>query len=139
MTPSQRDLLRQTFESMVPLPRRFGLAFYDRLFELDPALRQLFRGDAERQATMLVNALTLAVLRLIDEGRASKAVQELGARHRAYGVLDGHYETFGEALLWAFEQRLGDRFTPELRAAWSEAWSEIAAAMRAAPPSLAEA
>lgn len=138
MTPSQRVLLRQTFESMVPLPRRFGLAFYDRLFELDPTLRELFRGDAERQATMLVNALTLAVLRLLDEGRASRAVLELGGRHRNYGVLDEHYETFGEALLWALENHLGDRFTPELRAAWSEAWSEIAAAMRTATPPVVE-
>jgi hypothetical protein len=77
-----------------------------------------------------VNALTLAVLRLLDEGRASKAVHDLGARHRAYGVLDEHYASFGEALLWTFEQRLGDGFTPELRGAWSEAWSEIALAMQ---------
>lgn len=132
MTPTQRVLLRQTFESMVPLPRRFGLQFYDRLFELDPSLRALFRGDPERQATMLLNALTLAVLRLLDDGRASKAVHDLGARHRDYGVLDGHYATFGEALLWTFEQRLGDGFSPELRGAWSEAWSEIALAMQQA-------
>jgi len=132
MTPRQRVLLRQTFESMVPVPRRFGLLFYERLFHLDPGLRSLFRGDPDRQATMLVNALTLAVLRLLDEGRASQAVRELGARHRDYGVGAGDYDTFGEALLWTFEQRLGDAFTDELRGAWSEAWSEIAGAMRAA-------
>lgn len=132
MTPHQRVLLRQTFESMVPLPRRFGLQFYERLFELDPELRPLFQGDGDRQATMLINALTLAVLRLLDDGRASATVRQLGERHRDYGVLDGHYDTFGAALLWTFEQRLGDRFTPELRDAWSEAWSEIAGAMRQA-------
>jgi hemoglobin-like flavoprotein len=136
MTPSQRVLLRQTFERMVPLPRRFGLQFYERLFHLDPGLRAIFRGDPDRQATMLVNALTLAVLRLVDEGRASQTTRDLGARHRDYGVEDGDYDTFGEALIWTFEQRLGDGFTPELRSAWQEAWSEIAAAMRSAGASV---
>lgn len=132
MRPMQRLLLRQTFEGMVPLPKRFGLQFYDRLFELDPRLKSLFTGDPERQATMLVNALTLAVLRLLDDDRASRAVHDLGLRHRDYGVSDADYDTFGEALVWVFEQRLGDQFTPELREAWGEAWSAIATAMRGA-------
>lgn len=132
MTPSQRLLLRQTFERLVPLPRRFGLRFYGRLFELDPGLQPMFHGNAERQATMLVNSLTLAVLNLVDDGRASQAVRELGVRHRDYGVRDDQYDTFGAALEWTLAERLGDGFTPELRAAWQEAWSEIAASMKAA-------
>jgi hemoglobin-like flavoprotein len=132
MTPSQRRLLRQTFESMVPLPRQFGLLFYQRLFETAPQLRPLFHGNAERQATMLVNSLTLAVLNIVDEERASNAIRDLGARHREYGVRDDQYDSFGAALEWTFSQRLGDGFTPELRAAWNEAWHEIARTMKAA-------
>jgi hemoglobin-like flavoprotein len=132
MTGEQKVLLRQSFEKLVPLPKRFGLLFYQRLFELDPELRRLFRGDLDRQASMLAEALALGVLQLIDEEKISGHIRQLGARHHRYGVLDGHYDTFGQALLWTFEQRLGAEFTPTVRDAWLEAWEQLAEAMRAA-------
>jgi len=132
MTSEQRILLRETFENLMPLPKRFGVAFYARLFALDPGLRHLFRGDVDRQASMLAEALTLAVMQLIDQGKVSDEIRELGRRHRAYGVADDHYATFGAALLSTFEESLGAAFTPPTREAWSEAWDQLAAAMRAA-------
>jgi hemoglobin-like flavoprotein len=132
MTREQRILLRQTFENLIPLPRKFGVLFYQRLFELDPSLRDLFRGEMDQQASMLVQALALSVLKLIDEGRVSGTVTELGARHEGYGVLAAHYGTFGAALVWTLEQRLGDGFTPAIREAWEEAYRELAVAMQRA-------
>jgi len=137
MTREQRILLRQTFENLVPLPRNFGRLFYQRLFELDPSLRELFHGDLDRQASMLVQALALSVLNLIDEGRVSGTVVDLGSRHYRYGVATRHYATFGEALVWTLEQRLGDGFTPELREAWQEAYRELATAMQHRPSATA--
>lgn len=135
---AQRELLQEAFENLVPLPRQFGELFYRRLFELDPELRSMFSDDLGRQASMLVNALTVAVMSFLEQRRGARAVQELGARHGAYGVLDHHYDTFGEALLWTFEQRFGERFTPALRAAWNHAWTEISTVMqeaaRSGPP-----
>lgn len=129
---AQRRLLLEAFEELVPLPQRFGELFYRRLFELDPSLRSMFGDDLGRQASMLVNALTVAVMSFLDERRGARAVRELGARHAAYGVLDRHYETFGQALLWSFEQRFADRFTPPLRSAWNQAWREISQIMQEA-------
>jgi len=132
MTPEQRILLRHSFEKLVPMPKQFGRAFYERLFELDPSLRALFKGDLDRQASMLANALTLAVVQLTEDGRIPPTIRELGRRHGDYGVADASYDTFGEALAWTFEQRLGEEFTPKLRAAWNEAYRALAAAMRQA-------
>ena len=132
MTGEQKVLLRQSFEKLVPLPRRFGLLFYQRLFELDPQMKLLFHGDLDRQASMLAEALALGVLQLIDEDKVSGHIRQLGARHLRYGVLDRHYDVFGQALLWTFEQRLGADFTPTVRDAWLEAWDQLAEAMRAA-------
>jgi len=134
MTPEQQNLLRFGLESLMPLPKSFGMEFYERLFALDPALKDLFRGDAERQASMLAEALTTAVVHLIDEGKISDSVRRLGVRHRGYGLLDRDWETFGKALLETFEHRLRGEFTPEVRAAWSEAWDQVAATMQTAKP-----
>ena len=83
---------------------------------------------------MLAEALTLAVLHLINEGMVSHEIRRLGSRHKSYGVVDAHYATFGAALVAVLEERLGTAFTPQIRAAWIEAWTELSAAMQAAEP-----
>jgi hemoglobin-like flavoprotein len=55
----------------------------------------------------------------------------LGERHAGYGVQPHHYTLVKEVLLWACEQALGDAFTPDVRAAWSCAYGELAHAMQA--------
>lgn len=132
MTGEQKLLLRQMFEKLIPLPRKFGRLFYERLFELDPGIQRMFRGDIDQQASMLAEALALGVLQLIDEEKISGHIRTLGARHHGYGVADGHYDTFGAALTWALEQRLGESFTPAHRKAWLEAWELLAEGMRVA-------
>lgn len=104
--------------------------FYGRLFELDPALKSLFGRSLENQATMFVTALNMVVLELVEQGFVPPSVRELGARHEAYGVTEPSYETFREALLWTLGQLLGERFTPEVREAWSAAYETLAAAMK---------
>lgn len=83
---------------------------------------------------MLAEALTLAVLQLINEGLVSREIRRLGSRHKGYGVVAAHYVTFGAALVAVLEERYGAAFTPKIRAAWNEAWTELAAAMQAAEP-----
>ncbi len=136
MTLEQRLMLRQTFESVIPLSNRFGRSFYEKLFELDPGLRSLFKGDVDRQASMLAEALTLAVLHLVNKRVVSHEVRRLGARHRGFGVVEAHYASFGAALVATLEESRGEAFTPEVRAAWTEAWAQLSAAMQAAEPSL---
>jgi hemoglobin-like flavoprotein len=132
MNARQRDLVKSTFERIRPIPKSAGLAFYGRLFELDPALRPLFGADLENQASMFVTALNLAVLGLVEQGFVPPSVHELGVRHERYGVQETSYATVGEALLWTLGGLLGERFTPDVREAWSEAYETLAAAMKEA-------
>jgi hemoglobin-like flavoprotein len=130
MNAHQRELVKTTFEWLRPIPKGAGLTFYGRLFELDPALRPLFRGSLDNQSAMFVTALNVAVLGLVEQGFVPASVRQLGARHASYGVEESSYATFGEALLWTLGRLLGERFTPEVREAWSEAYETLAAAMR---------
>jgi hemoglobin-like flavoprotein len=130
MNVHQRELVRSTFERLRPIPHSAGLKFYGRLFALEPALRPLFGGSLENQATMFVTALNMVVLELVEQGFVPPSVRELGARHEAYGVEDRFYDTFREALLWTLGELLGERFTPEVREAWSGAYESLAAAMK---------
>lgn len=60
------------------------------------------------------------------------AVQELGRRHVAYGVTAAHYQPVGEALIWTLEKGLGDKFTPDVKAAWLATYTTLEGVMTAA-------
>ena len=72
----------------------------------------------------------VAVDGLDDLDALTPAVQDLGVRHRRYGVQSYHYDTVGEALVWTLDQGLGDAFTPDVRAAWAETYGLLASVMK---------
>jgi hemoglobin-like flavoprotein len=107
-----------------------GTIFYARLFELDPSLRKLFTGDMKRQSMMLMSMIASAVRGLSDPNALLPVLTALGRRHGGYGVVDAHYTTVAEALLWTLEQGLGKDFTTETREAWISAYSLMSSVMQ---------
>lgn len=133
MTPNQVDLIRASWASVEPIQDVAATLFYDRLFELDPALRRLFRNaDMAQQKKILMQTLTVVVKSLDRLDQLVPAIEALGRRHAGYGVRAEHYETVGAALLWTLGQGLGEGFTPDVERAWTQAYSTLASVMIAA-------
>lgn len=127
MTPNQISLVQKSFD-IVPAEIAADL-FYARLFELDPSLRPLFKGDMKAQGRKLMDMIAVAVRGLNDLDTIVPAVQDLGVRHTGYGVTANHYETVGSALLWTLEKGLGEQFTDEVREAWTDAYILLSSTM----------
>ena len=53
------------------------------------------------------------------------AASALAKRHVEYHVNPDHYELVGAALLWTLERGLGEKWTPELVAAGSAAYTVL--------------
>lgn len=132
MTPESKQLVKDSWAHVEPISEVAAALFYGRLFELDPSLRHLFRGDMAEQGRKLMQTLTVVVRGLDKLNDLLPAVELLGRRHGTYGVRDAHYETVQQALLWTLERGLGDGFTPAVRDAWTEAYALVAAAMKRA-------
>ena len=132
MNREQIALVQTSFEHVLPIADVAAALFCERLFELDPALRLLFKGDLYEQGRKLMSMLAMTAKGLGRMDDLIPAVQKLGERHRGYGVTGDHYATVGAALLWTLSQGLGERFTPEVQAAWSSAYTLLASTMRAA-------
>lgn len=130
MNAEQIALVRKTFEKVEPIAQETGDLFYNRLFEIDPGIRPLFKGDIKKQALMLMTVIGLAVRGLDRPESIADSIRSLGARHYSYGVTPPDYNTFGAALIWALEQSMGDDFTPEVKAAWVEAFAVLSQAMK---------
>ncbi len=141
MNPAEIALVKNSFRQIVPIADQAAALFYARLFELDPSLRRLFRGDMTEQGRKLMAMIAAAVAALEKLDSLVPAVRALGARHGGYGVTEDHYATVGAALLWTLEKGLGPEFTPEVRAAWVSVYSLLANTMieaqRAAAPAAA--
>jgi hemoglobin-like flavoprotein len=130
MTPEQTLLVQESFALVAPIADTAASLFYGRLFELDPALRPLFPGDLREQRRKLMQMIAVAVRELDAPERLLPAVRTLGRRHVGYGVRPEHYATVGAALLWTLKQGLGAAFTPEVEAAWAEAYGLLATTMQ---------
>jgi len=103
--------------------------FYTNLFEADPTLKSMFKGDMEAQGKKLMLMIGAAVGKLGELDSLVPILQNLAKRHVSYGVKDAHYDTVGAALLKTLEQGLGPKFTPEVRASWTEVYGLMAKVM----------
>ena len=139
MTPEQITLVKSSWAKVVPIAPTAAKLFYGKLFDLDPALRPLFKGDMEEQGRKLMRMVGTAVNGLDRLDEIVPAVKDLGTRHAGYGVTDAHYDTVGAALLWTLGQGLGDAFTPETEAAWTKVYGLLADTMKTAAAETAAA
>src|SRR5262245_50218198 len=129
-TMHQIELVTKTYAVVAPIADDVAALFYRRLFEIDPSLESMFKGDMAAQRRKLMVMLTAAVKGLPRLDRLIPVLQDLGRRHADYGVDDRHYETVGEALLWTLEKGLGPEFTPEVRDAWTTVYGVLASTMK---------
>ena len=132
MNQSQVDLVQRTFRHLMPIGDTVAEVFYRRLFELDPALRPLFRGDMKEQGRKLMQMMAVAVQGLSRLDTIIPAVEDLGRRHAAYGVQGSHYETVGTALLMTLRIGLADAYSQDVHDAWSAAYQTLARTMQRA-------
>lgn len=129
MTPEQVELVKSTWKMVLPIAGTAADLFYGKLFELDPDARKLFGDDMAKQKKALMAMIGNAVASLHRIESIVPVIQQLGVRHTGYGVVEAHYATVGEALLWTLEQGLGDAWTPQVKAAWAETYSILSGTM----------
>jgi len=132
MTPEKIKLVQDSWEKVVPISETAAELFYGKLFELDPSVRAMFKGDMKEQGRKLMAILNTAVNSLTKLETIVPAIQDMGRRHVDYGVKDEHYDTVGEALIWTLGAGLKDDFTDETKDAWVEVYTLVATTMKEA-------
>jgi nitric oxide dioxygenase len=125
LTPATVALVKAT----VPALEAHGLditrRMYERLFQ-NAEIRDLFNqshhGETGSQPKALAQAV-LAYARNIDNlGVLGGAVERIAQKHVALNILPEHYPFVADALLGAIGDVLGAAATPEICAAWGEAY-----------------
>jgi hemoglobin-like flavoprotein len=127
---------------VVPIADTAADLFYKRLFELRPEYRNLFKGDLASQKRKLLRMLAF-IVKSVDftdsDWRSEVPVDQdlmlvvlaLGRRHSdLYRIPNESYGVVAEALLWTLDYGLGDAFTQDVRAAWTQLYTLLAQTMR---------
>ncbi|QDG79232.1 globin family protein [Labrenzia sp. PHM005] len=132
MNKHEIKLVQDSFAKAAPLGEKVAEIFYQELFEIDPALKSMFKNDMKDQGKKLLSALTMIVRNLENTDVIVPAAEKLAVKHLDYGVTARHYTFVGNALLRTLKKGLGNEFTPEVREAWITAYQLLADVMRAA-------
>jgi len=135
VTPDELELIAADGEIVRTDAESFAVEFYDTLFEIAPATRELFPDDRVAQRGKLVNELAF----LVDAATASRGVGDLGAfverardlgrRHVGYGVTGADYAPVGVALVGAL-RGVVDGWDAAHELAWTKLFRLISDVMR---------
>jgi nitric oxide dioxygenase len=129
MTTALSDKTIDLVKATVPALESVGSAVTDRMYELlfkTPEVRDLFNQAHQGAGGSQSKALTAAILayaRNIDNlGALRSRVERITQKHVGLNIQPRHYHFVAEALLQAIKDVLGDAATPEILAAWGEAY-----------------
>lgn len=127
-----RLLVKLCIGEISPHIDSFSQLIYQELFRLDIHLKTVFSGNVvflnRKFINMLATFKNVKHLEAIEE-----SVEKMGERHALqYGAQIKHFPTLKKALLFALKKKLGERFNPELEAAWNEVFDDVADIMQRA-------
>mmetsp|Transcript_11344 Transcript_11344/g.17009 ORF Transcript_11344/g.17009 Transcript_11344/m.17009 type:complete len:153 (+) Transcript_11344:22-480(+) len=120
-----------------------GVLLFRNIFSIAPEAKGLFKFVADiegediyinedliRHAKSVVSAVNKAVEMLGEDlDPLVTMLKALGKKHVKYGVVAAHYDVVGQALLATLGAALGDKFTDEVKAAWTEIYGVISSTM----------
>lgn len=127
------QLVKQTFEMILPIADTIAFLFYERFFTLEPGARPLFPADMAAQRAKFLETMVILVRGLDQPEALVGFVRDLGLHHEEHGVQPIHYAAMNRAIVETLADCLGPRFTPEMRAAWENALVVMAAVMQGQP------
>jgi len=133
MNETEITLVQDSFSKVVPIKDAAAEIFYNDLFETAPEVKPYFsHADMTEQGSKLMATLAVVVNGLRDLEKIVPVAQQLAVKHVDYGVQAEDYDKVGASLLRTLEKGLGDGFTPEVKSAWTTAYTTLAGAMVAA-------
>ena len=130
LTPEQLTVVQSSWAKVVPIADVAADLFYDKLFELDPALRPLFPVEMADQKKLLMKMISRAVEGLTNLEELVPKVEKLGRRHAVYyKVTPPMFATVGAALLDTLAKGLGDSWDEAHKEAWSLVYGVLSSTM----------
>jgi len=140
MNPKEIELATDAWSRIKLKWNEMGVELFRNLFEIDPLLLQLFsyRDEADLYSSAAIKKHYDQVLKVIDQvvvslkipyGDTVAHLQELGRKHKEYGVEKDHYKTMNRALIETADVLLDEYFAIDIKDAVIKLFEEITSTM----------
>jgi nitric oxide dioxygenase len=129
LTPDQIAIIKATAPVVAEHAERITTVFYPIMFERYPEVREVFNQAHQHggsQPRALANAVVAYASNIDNLGALSGAVERIVQKHVSLNITPPQYQIVGECLLEAIGRVLGDAVTPEIAAAWTAAYWQLA-------------
>jgi len=122
LTPEEISLIKSTRGKLLDKQNRFRKSFYEKIFDLDPSAKELFREGFLSIETLpdSFEFMHKHADNLVD---AIPEIKKLGLKHKTYRVKPKHYPVGREALVLTLQKYLGDDYSDELGEAWQKVFT----------------
>ncbi len=133
MNPKTIELVKAT----APVVKEHGKAITERMYDIAfnerPEYRRFFENthmkseeEGKKQASKLAASVYAYASHIDELEKLGSAVESIAKAHVNTRVIAEQYPVIGECLLAAMKDVLGDAATPEIMAAWTEAYNSLA-------------
>ncbi|MBM0106902.1 NO-inducible flavohemoprotein [Steroidobacter sp. S1-65] len=129
LTPAQTAIVKATAPVVAQHSERITTVFYPLMFERYPEVREVFNQAHQHggsQPRALANAVVGYAMNIDNLGALTAVVERIVQKHVSLNITPPQYRIVGECLMEAIGRVLGDAITPEVAAAWSAAYWQLA-------------
>ncbi|XVE75470.1 hypothetical protein DITRI_Ditri12bG0096200 [Diplodiscus trichospermus] len=143
----QEALVKESWEVLKQNIPQLSLRFFTLILEIAPAAKNMFSflNDSEEiphnnpklkaHAVKVFKMTCESAVQLKKKGKvvvADTTLKYLGSVHLQKGVIDPHFEVVKEALLRTIKEGIGEeKWSDDMNSAWTEAYDQLAAAIKA--------
>ncbi|KAL2548922.1 Non-symbiotic hemoglobin 2 [Forsythia ovata] len=144
-TEKQESLVKESWEVMKQNVSELSLRFFTLILDIAPSAKSMFsflkntdeipqnNPKLKAHAVKVFKMTCESAIQLREKGKvvvADTTLKWLGAVHLQKGVIDPHFEVVKEALLRTVKEAMGDKWSEEMKGAWTEAYDQLATAIK---------
>ena len=129
LTQEQIAIVKSTAPVLKEHGETITALFYKNMLTENPSLKNIFNQRAQQtgaQPRALATAVLAYATHIDDLGKLSHAVERIAHKHASLFVEPAQYPIVGKYLMGAIGEVLGDALTPEIAAAWTAAYGQLA-------------
>jgi hemoglobin-like flavoprotein len=130
LTKEEILLIQNSYYKINKNSDELGNYFYDKFFKENPDVVLLFKGNMQEQARTLMKMIKTVIEGLNNPEIIIPAVQELGKRHKEYGVSFEQYKSFGDCLIRCIEENFPGEIDSNTKIAWEKLYNMLAEIMQ---------
>lgn len=126
MNENTKAIIKATAPVLKEKGEEITTVMYEFLFERNPELKDLFKNAEPDQHKKLAAAVYAYAANIDKLEVLGKGIEAMAVTHVKTNIQPEHYPLVGAAILSAIEKVLGEAATPDIMAAWKEAYFFLA-------------